>query len=92
MQRAHFEQPDKGDKKMTLREFIEQEIREDHVFDIEEFGTKLTSMEWEDGDEIPDDEFEDYLDYNLDSAAIIHYFGTFYHLMRYEISIAYKGE
>lgn len=26
---------------MTLREFIEQEIMEDHVFDIEEFGTKV---------------------------------------------------
>lgn len=37
---------------MTLREFIEQEIKEDHVFDFEEFGTKLASMEWEDGEEI----------------------------------------
>lgn len=26
---------------MALREFIRQEIREDHVFDIEEFGTKV---------------------------------------------------
>ena len=26
---------------MTLREFIEQEMREDHVFDIDEFGTKV---------------------------------------------------
>lgn len=34
---------------MTLREFIEQEVKEDHVFDIEEFGTKLAYMEWEDG-------------------------------------------
>lgn len=75
---------------MTLREFIEQEIREGHVFDIKEFGTKLKSLEWEDGEEIPIGEFEDYLDYNLDSAAIIHDFGTFYHSMRYEIALAYE--
>lgn len=73
---------------MTLREFIEQEIEEGHVFGIEEFGTKLPIFEWEDGEEIEPEEFEDYLDYNLDSAAIIHNFGAFSHLMYYEISIA----
>ena len=75
---------------MTLRDFIEQERRECHIFDIEEFGTKLRSLEFEDGEEIPVDEFEDYLDYNLDSAAIIHDFGTFYYSMRYEIALAYE--
>lgn len=75
---------------MTLREFIEQEIREGHVFDLEEFGTELTSLEWEDGEEIEPEEFGDYLDYNLDSAAIIHDFGTFAHLMYYKISIVYE--
>ena len=75
---------------MTLREFIEQEIENGNVCDIEEFYTKLRSFEWEDGEEIPIGEFEDYLDYNLDSAAIIHDFGTFYHLMRYEIALAYE--
>lgn len=29
---------------MTLREFIEQEIMEDHVFDIEEFGKSYISL------------------------------------------------
>lgn len=77
---------------MTLREFIEQEIREDHVFDIEEFGTKLAYMSWEDGEEIEPEEFEDYLDNNLDTAAIIHNFGASSYLMYYEISIAYEGE
>lgn len=75
---------------MTLKEFIEQEIREGHVFDLEEFGAKLKSLEWEDGEEIKPEEFEDYLDYNLDSAAIIHDFGAFAYLMHYEISIAYE--
>lgn len=77
---------------MTLREFIEQEIREDHVFDIEEFGTKLAYIGWEDGEEIEPEEFEDYLDYNLDSAAIIHNFGASSYLMYYKISIMYKED
>lgn len=77
---------------MTLRDFIDQEIREGHVFDIEEFGTKLTTIEWEDREEIELKEFEDYLDYNLDSAAIFHEFGVYFHAIYYEISIAYKGE
>lgn len=75
---------------MTLRDFIQTEIEAGNVFDIEEFGTKLRSLEFEDGDEIPVDEFEDYLDYNLDSAAVIHDFGTFYYSMRYEITLAYE--
>lgn len=75
---------------MTLRDFIQTEIEAGNVFDIEEFGTKLQSLEFEDGDEIPVDEFEDYLDYNLDSAAVIHDFGTFYYSMRYEIALAYE--
>ena len=36
---------------MTLREFIEQERRECHVFDIEEFGEKLTGLKSEIVDE-----------------------------------------
>lgn len=77
---------------MTLREFIDQEIMEDLVFDLEDFGTKLAYMEWEDGEEIEPEEFEDYLDYNLDSAAIIHNFGASSYLMYYKISISYERE
>lgn len=77
---------------MTLREFIEQEIEEGHVFDLEEFGTKLHIFEFEDGEEIEPEEFEDYLDYNLDSVAIIHNFGTSSYLMYYKISIVYEKE
>lgn len=50
---------------MTLRDFIQTEIEAGNIFDIEEFGTKLRSLEFEDGEEIPVDEFEDYLDYTL---------------------------
>lgn len=77
---------------MTLREFIDHEIIEDHVFDLEEFGTKIAYMEWEDGVEIEPEEFEYYLDYNLDSVAIIHNFGASFHIMYYKISIAYKED
>ena len=73
---------------MTLREFIEQEIREDHVFDIEEFGTKLTTIEWEDREEIEPKEFEKYLDYNLDSVVIIHN-RAYAYATYYETSIEY---
>lgn len=72
---------------MTLREFIEQEVKEDHVFDIEEFGTKLAYMEWDDGEEIDPEKFEEYLDYSLNSAAIIHDFGANSYLIYYKISI-----
>lgn len=77
---------------MTLREFIEQEIREGHVFDIAEFGTKLYILDFEDGEEIEPKKFEDYLDYNLDSASIIHNFGASFHSIYYEILIAYEGK
>lgn len=73
---------------MTLRDFILTEIEAGNVFDIEEFGTKLKSLEWEDGDEIPVDEFEDYLDYNLESAVMVHSFGKYAYSMHYEITLA----
>lgn len=76
----------------TLRDFIQTEIEAGNVFDIEEFGTKLKSLEFEDSEEIPVHEFEDYLDYNLESVKIIHDFGTFYYSMRYEISLYYWEE
>ena len=74
----------------TLRDFIQTEIEAGNVFDVAEFGTKLKSLQWEDMEEIPVHEFEDYLDYNLESAKIIHDFGTFYYSMRYEIALAYE--
>lgn len=77
---------------MKLAEFIEQERRECHIFDIEEFGEKLKSLKWEDGEEIEPKEFENYLDYNVESAAFIQEFGTFYHSTSYEISVYYCEE
>lgn len=72
---------------MTLREFIEQEIEEDHIFDIEDFGTNLVYLEWDDGKEIDPEKFEEYLDCSLNSATIIHDFGANSYLVYYKISI-----
>lgn len=77
---------------MTLRDFIEQERRECHIFDVEEFGEKLKFLKWEDGEEIEPKEFENYLDYNVESAAFIQEFGTFYYSTSYEISMYYCEE
>lgn len=72
---------------MTLRDFIQTEIEAGNVFDIQEFGTKLKSLEWEDGDEIPVDEFEDYLDNDLEMVTVKHFFCKYAYLMWYEIEL-----
>lgn len=77
---------------MTLRDFIQTEIEAGNVFDIEVFGEKLKSLKWEDGEEIEPKEFENYLDYNVESAAFIQEFGTFYYSTSYEISMYYCEE
>ena len=75
---------------MTLRDFIEQEIREGHVFDFKEFYTKLKSLEWEDGAEIKPEEFEDYLNHDLKQATLHHYFGRHTYFMWYEVELLRK--
>lgn len=75
---------------MTLREFIEQEIRECHVFDIEEFGEKLHSLNFEGEEEIEPEEFEDYLDNDLEMVTVKHYFSRFIRSMWYEVELLRK--
>ena len=72
---------------MTLREFIEQERRDCHVFDIEEFGTKLRSLNWEGEEEIPPEEFEDYLDNDLEMVTVKHFFSRYIYSMWYEVEL-----
>lgn len=72
---------------MTLREFIEQERRECHIFDIEEFGTKLHSLNCEGEEEIPPEEFEDYLDNDLEMVTVNHFFSRYTYSMLYEIEL-----
>lgn len=72
---------------MTLREFIEQEIREGHVFDIEEFGNKLHSLNCEGEEEIKPEEFEDYLDNDLEMVTVKHFFSKYTYSMWYEVEL-----
>ena len=72
---------------MTLRDFIQTEIEAGNVFDIEEFGTKLKSLEFEDSEEIPPDEFEDYLDNDLEMVTVKHFFSRYTYSMWYEIEL-----
>ena len=72
---------------MTLREFIEQEIKAGNVFGIEEFGEKLHSLNFEGEEEIEPEEFEDYLDNDLEMVTVKHYFSRFIYSMWYEIEL-----
>ena len=72
---------------MTLREFIEQEIKAGKVFDIEEFMEKLHSLNFEGEEEIEPGEFEDYLDNDLEMVTVKHYFSRFIYSMWYEIEL-----
>ena len=73
---------------MTLRDFIEQEIKEGHVFDIEEFWEKLHSLNFEGEEEIEPEEFEDYLDNDLEMVTVKHFFSRFIYSMWYEIELS----
>ena len=72
---------------MTLRDFIQTEIEAANVFDIEEFGTKLHSLNFEGEEEIPVDEFEDYLDNDLEMVTVKHFFSKYTYQMWYEIEL-----
>ena len=72
---------------MTLRDFIQTEIEAGNVFDVEEFGTKLKSLKWEDMEEIPVHEFEDYLDNDLEMVTVKHFFSKYTYSMWYEIEL-----
>ena len=72
---------------MTLRDFIQTEIEAGNVFDIEEFGTKLHSLNWEGEEEIPPEEFEDYLDNDLEMVTVKHFFSKYTYSMWYEVEL-----
>ena len=72
---------------MTLREFIEQEIKAGNVFDIEEFMEKLHSLNFEGEEEIEPEEFEDYLDNDLEMVTVKHFFSRFIYSMWYEVEL-----
>ena len=81
----HTEQPDKGDKKMTLREFIEREIKEGRVRDLDELRTKVRLLEWEDEEKIDPRRIMEYLDCDIEWALVTP-------LPSYKISLFRKVE
>lgn len=72
---------------MTLREFIEQEIENGNVLDIADFGEKLHSLNCEGEEEIEPEEFEDYLDNDLEMVTVKHFFSKYTYSMWYEIEL-----
>ena len=50
---------------MDLREFIEQEIKAERIFCIEDFGECLEKLEFDDGEELDKYEYQNYLDFYI---------------------------
>ena len=73
---------------MTLRDFIEQEIENGNVFDIDDFGTHLSQLDNFDGEELDTSEYKDYLDHDLECATIKYSYGKYSNYVWYEIELA----
>lgn len=79
---------------MTLREFIEQEIRSERISCIEDFGESLDKLESSDGEELDKYQYQDYLDFDIEKVNIKIYYS---HLSTsgvawYEIELAEEEE
>ena len=72
---------------MTLRDFIQTEIEVGNVFDVEEFEEKLHSLNCEGEEEIEPEEFEDYLDNDLEMVTVKHFFSKYTYSMWYEVEL-----
>ena len=59
---------------MTLQEFIEQEIRSERIFCIEDFGESLQKLEFSDGEELDRYQYQNYLDFYIEKANIKIYY------------------
>lgn len=79
---------------MTLREFIEQEIRAERIFCIEDFGESLEKLESSDGKELNKYEYQDYLDFDIEKANIQIYYShlSVSGVAWYEIELAEEEE
>ena len=66
---------------MKLREFIEQEIKAERIYCIEDFGECLEKLEFDDGEEELDKyEYQDYLDFDIEWADIHIGFSVWYEI------------
>ena len=76
---------------MTLREFIEQEIKAERISCIEDFGDCLDKLEFDDDEEELDKyEYQDYLDFDIEWADIKINYSHFSGVVWYEITLAYE--
>ena len=79
---------------MTLREFIEQEIRSERISCIEDFGESLDKLESSDGEELNKYEYQNYLDFDIEKANIQIYYShlSVSGVAWYEIELAEEEE
>ena len=77
---------------MTLREFIEQEINLGRIWCFEDFRSSLQGLTLYDGEEIDLDEYEDYLDYDIEWVEIKQNYNRYYGTVWYEIELVNKDE
>lgn len=79
---------------MTLREFIEQEIKCERISCIEEFGEELDKLKSSDGEELDKYEYQDYLDFDIEKANIKIYYShlSVSGVAWYEIELAEEEE
>lgn len=72
---------------MDLREFIEQEIKAERIFCIEDFGECLEKLEFDDGEELDKYEYQNYLDFDIEWADIKINYSHFSGIVWYEIEL-----
>lgn len=77
---------------MTLREFIEQEINLGTISCFEDFRSSLQGLTLNDWDGIDLDEYEDYLDYDIEWVEIKINYNRYYGTVWYEIELVDKEE
>lgn len=72
---------------MTLREFIEQEINLGTISCFEDFRSSLQDLTLCDGEELDLDEYEDYLDYDIEWVEIKINYNRYCGTVWYEIEL-----
>lgn len=77
---------------MTLREFIEQEINLGTISYFEDFRSSLQGLTLYDGEELDLDEYEDYLDYDIEWVEIKMNHNRYCGTVWYEIELVNKED
>ena len=77
---------------MRLREFIKREINLGTISCFEDFRSSLQGLTLYDGEELDLDEYEDYLDYDIEWVEIKMNYNRYYGTVWYEIELVNKDE